>query len=205
MSLLVTWFGALGRLLFASGQSSCKASVALIFAYQVFKKKTKHSPSHSLFSLSILGLLFLGDAYAFRACCLYLLHAGRKDTFNYTFQYLVFSVVRNLLQEEMYYFLVEETTDSSKKWMSNSSAGCFAGLSAFPFLILINLEISNESILFSVIIGIHGLFSSPEWNWNIARKKVHEVNNIEHVEKQSLLSFLLALDGWQDFKNKHSF
>lgn len=69
----------------------------------------------------------------------------------------------------------------------------------------INIEVSNKSILFTVIIGIHGLFFSPEWNWNIARKKVHEVNNIEHVEKQSLLSFLLALDGWQDYKNKYSF
>lgn len=55
------------------------------------------------------------------------------------------------------------------------------------------------------MLGTHGLFLSPDWNRNITRKKVHEVNNIEHVERQSLLSFLLALDGWQDCKNKNSF
>lgn len=37
------------------------------------------------------------------------------------------------------------------------------------------------------------------------KKEVNKVNNIECVERQSLLSFLLALDGWQDCKYKHSF
>lgn len=36
-------------------------------------------------------------------------------------------------------------------------------------------------------------------------EKLHEVNNIEYVERQSLLSFLLAHDGWQDCKCKHFF
>lgn len=36
-------------------------------------------------------------------------------------------------------------------------------------------------------------------------EKLQKVNNIEYVERQSLLSFLLALDGWQDYKFKHYF
>lgn len=46
----------------------------------------------------------------------------------------------------------------------DNSAACFAGLYALLFLILINLEISNEITLFSVMIGIHSLFFSPDWN-----------------------------------------
>lgn len=134
------------------------------------------------------------------------LRAGKSDTLNCTLQYLVFSVVGRLLRKT-WYSPVEGKTHRAQKHerVFDNSAACFAGLYALLFLILINSEISNEITLFSVMIGIHSLFFSPDWNGNITRKKVHEVNNIEHVERQSLLSFLLALDGWQECKNKHSF
>ena len=77
--------------------------------------------------------------------------------------------------------------------MFDNFATCFAGFYASLFLILIYLEISNDNTLFYIIIEIHCLCFSSEWNWNIKRKKMPEVNDTDNVERQRLLSFPLGL------------
>lgn len=87
--LVVIWFGALRGLLFASLQSSHKAYVAPIFTHQVFKKQFNILFTHCFiflfFACFSLGMLFVLEPVVY-ICS----HAGKSDTLNYAFRYLVF-------------------------------------------------------------------------------------------------------------------